>query len=64
MPRRHVDQEVADLAGGNRLEMLGNRSDVPAVGVGSRGLDDVPGPTDVLFETTPSPFGLDLGQGR
>ena len=30
MSRRHVDQQVPDLAEGDGLEMLDNRVDVPA----------------------------------
>ena len=57
--RRHVDQQPVDLAGGHRLEVLGDRVDVPAVDVGRAGLDHRPGAADEVDELAGAELALD-----
>ena len=63
MPRRHVDQQVADLAGGDRLEVLTNGFDVEAVNE-RRLLYDRPALTDKVDQVALgflSPYLLQAG---
>ena len=61
MPGRDVDQQVADMALGNRFQVLADGIQVPAGHKLRRGLDHRPSLADELTEAPLGQFLLDLG---
>ncbi len=63
MPGWDVDDQVADLAAANGLQMLDDRVDVKARNELGRGLDHVPRHGHKVTEAAGTDLGLDLNQG-
>ena len=60
MPRRDIEEQVSDLAAGNRFEVLYDGVDVPAGYEGRGGLDDRPRLADELPEAARSQLRVDF----